>query len=232
MAFKEWTVLKHGPIEKLSNNLWSVEGWMPKGNQRRMTIARLNDGRLIVHNAMALGPEEMKELDQFGKVAAILVPNGFHRQDSFIWKQRYPDAKVYAPKKAIGKVSQIVPVDGDYDAVPRDQNVRAVHLEGMKGAEGLLEVTSDDGRSLVFNDALLNMEPKGGFIGFMLAPMGRPAVPRFSRWLLVKDKRAFADHLRSAADGSAPLRRVIVGHGATIVDDPSAVLKQVADEMG
>jgi hypothetical protein len=232
MAFKEWTVLKHNPIEKLANNLWSVEGWMQKGTQRRMTVARLNDGRLIVHNAIALEAEAMKELEQFGTVAAILVPNGFHRQDSFIWKQRYPDAKIYAPKKARSKVQQIVPVDGDYDDVPQDQNVRAVHLDGMKGAEGILEVTSDSGRSVVFNDALLNMEPKSGFMGFMLGPTGRPSVPRFSRWLLVKDKRAFADHLRRTAESNAPLQRVIVGHGATIVAEPATVLKQVADEVG
>jgi hypothetical protein len=231
MSFKEWTVLRHGPIEKLSNNLWSVEGWMPKGTQRRMTIARLNDGRLIVHNAIALDEEEMKDLEQFGRVSAILVPNGFHRQDARIWKDRYPDAKVYAPKKARGKVSKVVPVDGDYDDVPRDENVRTVHLDGMQGAEGMIEVLSDNGRSLVFNDALLNVEPRSGLAGFFLAPTGRPSVPRFARWMLIKDKRALAAQLRAVAQGSAPLQRVIVGHGASIVDEPSRVLTQVADEV-
>lgn len=232
MSFKEWTVLEHGPIEKLTNNLWSVEGFMPKGNQRRMTIARLDDGRLIVHNAVALRPEEMAELERFGEVAAIVVPNGFHRQDAFIWKQRYPRAQVFAPKRALAKVAKLVPVDGDYDAVPRDAHVRAAHLDGTNGAEGVLEVDSEDGRSLVFNDVLLNMEPKSGLAAFFLAPMGRPSVPRFSRWLLVKDKRAFASQLRNIAGTGAPLRRVIVGHGATIVDRPGEVLNGLASELG
>jgi hypothetical protein len=231
MTFKDWTVLKHNPIEKLANNLWSVEGWMPSGNQRRMTIARLTDGRLIVHNAIALDADEMKEVERFGQVAAILVPNAFHRQDARIWKDRYPAAKVYAPKKARSKVLKVVTVDGDFDEVPGDDTVRTVHLDGMKGAEGMIEVVSSDGRTLVLNDAVLNMEKQGGFMGMMLGPTGRPSVPRFSRWWFVNDKRALAEQFRAAAGGSVPLQRVIVGHGATIVKDAAAVMKSVADEL-
>jgi hypothetical protein len=230
MSFTEWTVLRHNPIEKLADNLWSVEGWMPKGTQRRMTVVRLGDGRLLVHNAIALNADEMAELERFGEVAAILVPNGFHRQDARIWKERYPAAKVYAPKKAVAKVRKLVAVDGDYDAVPHDDTARAVHLDGMNGAEGILEVTSNDGRTVVFNDALLNVEPRTGFGGFFLAPTGRPSVPRFSRWLLIKDKRAFATQLRKVAEG-APLQRIIVAHGKTIVEKPAAVLKSIAEEL-
>jgi hypothetical protein len=231
MSFTEWTVLRHNPIEKIASNLWTVEGFMPKGNQRRMTIARLNDGRLIVHNAIALDANEMAELEAFGKVAAIVVPNAFHRQDARIWKERYPAAKVYAPKKALKKVAQVVAVDGDYDAIPHDDQVRASHLDGLKGAEGVIQVRSDDGTTLVFNDALLNMQPMSGFGGFFMAPTGRPSVPRFMRWVMIKDKNALSSHLKQLAD-LTQLKRLIPGHGATIDKDAVVTLRSVIDELG
>lgn len=230
MSFKEWTVLPHDPIEKLAPNLWSVSGSMPKGNQRRMTIARLADGRLVVHNAVALGDSEMQAIDAFGKVAAIVVPNGFHRQDAGIFKQRYPDAKVFCPRGALGKVKQVVPVDGDYDAIPQDDGVRAEHLAGMAGKEGVLVVRTNGGTTAVFNDAVLNMPASGGVMGFLLAPTGLPSVPRVTRWMMLKDKAAFSDHLkRMAGDG---LERVIVGHGATVEQDAASVLTGVAQQVG
>jgi hypothetical protein len=229
MSFTEWTVLPHDPIEKLASNLWSVSGKMPKGNQRRMTLARLGDGRLLVHNAIALNADEMQELEAFGEVAAIVVPNGFHRQDARIWKDRYPNAKVYCPKKAQKAVRKVVGVDGDYDAVPRDSGVRAVHLDGMAGAEGVVEIQSDAGRTLVFNDAILNMTPQGALMDLMLAPVGKPSVPRFSRWFFVKDKPAFREHLATLTRGG--VERIIVGHGATIEQDTTAVVTDLLAQM-
>src|SRR5437016_4123932 len=54
---RPWTVLPHGPLEKLEPNLWAVEGTipMPAGElSRRMCIARLGDGRLLLMNGVPL----------------------------------------------------------------------------------------------------------------------------------------------------------------------------------
>ena len=86
-CFETWTVLPHGPLEKLSENLWRLEGTMPNGNTKRiMTIARMKDGRLVIHNAIALEPALQSEIEAFGTPASIVVPNGFHRQDAKIYK--------------------------------------------------------------------------------------------------------------------------------------------------
>src|SRR5258705_9801059 len=155
-CFTSWTVLAHEPIEKHSENLWSVSGNMPGGNQRRMSIARRADGQLVIHNAIALGEAEMKELEAFGKPAFLVVPNGFHRQDSVIYKQRYPEISVLCPQAARKKVSQVVEVAGHLDQLPKDPNVELFHLRGMAEREGAIRVRSKDGIGLVFNDTLLN----------------------------------------------------------------------------
>jgi hypothetical protein len=225
-CFESWTVLPHGPLEKLSENLWRVEGTMPDGNTKRvMTIARMKDGRLVIHNAIALEPGLQAEIEAFGTPACIVVPNGFHRQDAKIYKDRYSAANVYAPAKARKSVGKIVPVTGDYDAAPKDETVRLCHLEGCKGSEGVLEVKSSDGVTVVFNDTICNVPKMGGIPGFFLAPTGQPSVPRFSRWLLVKDKGAFVRHVNAWA--TPELRRVIVSHGPMMTERPADTLKAV-----
>jgi hypothetical protein len=230
-AFRTWTVLPHKPIEKIAENLWRVEGRMPRGDTRRQAVlARMKDGRVVVHNAIALDDAEMKELEAWGKPAAIVVPNRFHRQDAFIFKERYRDARVVAPKGAHASVAAVVRVDDDYADAPSDETVRMYHLRGLADREGVIEVHSADGVTLVFNDAVMNMPKLGGIPGMMLAPTGRPAVPRAMRWLMIRDARAFADHLDELA-AIPKLTRVVVAHGRPITQDPASVLRSLAAEL-
>jgi hypothetical protein len=229
-VFESWTVLKHGPLEKLSENLWRVDGTMPDPNVHRvMTIARMKDGRLLIHNAIALEEPLMVEIEAFGTPAIIVVPNGFHRQDAKIYKDRYPSAVVYAPKDATKKVGQVVPVTGEYRDAPKDDTVHLRYLEGCKGNEGFLEVKSEDGKTLVFNDVICNVPKRTGLFGFLLAPTGKPSVPRVSRWMILKDKSTFARHLSELA--TSDLCRVILSHGRMLSDKPAETLKTIAAEV-
>jgi hypothetical protein len=228
-VFERWTVLPHGPIEKLTENLWRVEGTMPNPKIRRvMTIARMKDGRLVIHNGIALEDGLMAEIEQFGTPAVIVVPNGFHRQDAKIYKDRYPAAAVYAPKAGLRDVEKVVPVAGDYTQAPKDDTVQLHHLEGCKGKEGVLEVRSEDGTTLVFNDMIFNIPKRRGLMGFLLAPSGRPAVPRVSKWMLLRDKAAFVEQVNRMATPN--LRRVIISHGAMLTEQPRETLKQIVAE--
>ena len=89
--FTEWTVLPHGKLSRLDDNLLSVTGelHMPVGDfPRRMTVARLYDGRLVVYSAIALDELEMQALEAFGEPSFLVVPNDIHRMDAKIWKDR------------------------------------------------------------------------------------------------------------------------------------------------
>ena len=223
-CFTTWTVLPHDPIEKHAENLWSVSGTMPGGNQRRMSIARRADGKLVIHNPIALDEPEMKELEAFGTPAFLIVPNAFHRMDSIIYKQRYPEISVLCPRAARKKVSQVVEVAGHLDELPKDESVDLFHLRGMKEREGALRVRSKSGTGLVFNDTLLNLPRRGGLMGFMLGPTGAAAVPRFTRLLMVKNGEELKEHLHELA--TAGLNHLLPGHGAVIQADAPAALSQ------
>lgn len=229
-CFTTWTVLEHEPIEKHAENLWSVSGKMPGGNQRRMTIARRADGKLVLHNAMALRDAEMKELESFGKPGFMIVPNGFHRQDAFIFKQRYPELTVLCPQAARKKIAEVVTVDGHLDELPKDDNVELFHLRGMKEREGALRVKSQGKTGLVFNDSLLNLGTRGGVAGFFMAPTGTLSVPRFTRWMMVKNGAEFKAHLDELA-ASAGLTQLVPGHGDVIEKDAGPALQAAAARL-
>jgi hypothetical protein len=224
-CFTTWTVLAHEPIQKAAENFWWVEGSMPAGSKRKMSVMRLGDGSLMVHNAIALEEAAMQELEAFGRVAYIVVPNGFHRQDARIWKDRYPSAKVVCPSGSKKKVSAIVPVDLDYKDAPGDEGVRLHYFDGCKEREGYAEVKSADGATLVVNDMICNLPKTGGPMGFLLGPTGQPSVPRFTRWFVVKQRGPLAEHVDRLA-ATPGLRRVILSHGENLMTDPRASLER------
>lgn len=218
-AHTEWTVLEHGPIEKLADNLWRVDGTLPGMSLHRvMTIAKLGDGRLAVHNAIALREPEMKEIDAWGTVALILVPNGFHRLDAPAFKSRYPGAKVLAPKGSRKKVEEVVAVNGTYDDFPKDDAVRLESLRGVKGQEGAMVVQSSDGATVVLNDVVFNMPKKpsdamGWLITSAFGSAPGPRVSRLFKWFVIDDRQGLREDLNRLA-ATPDLTRLIVSHGA------------------
>lgn len=232
-ANRDWNVLPHRPIDKLTENLWRVEGdlaGMPL--KRVMTIARRSDGSLLIHNAIALGEAEMQQIDAFGKVAYIVVPNGYHRLDAGVYKQRYPQAKVLCPSGARSKVAEVVAVDGTYEDLPPDDAMSLTTLEGMGGSEGVLLVFSPDGVTAVFNDVLFNMPHVSGLQGVILKHLtqstGGLRVTRIARLFLIKDRAALRAHLERLA-GTPQLRRIIVSHHEMYAgNDAAGALRRVA----
>jgi hypothetical protein len=227
-----WKVLPHGPIEKLGSRLWRVEGALDGMPLKRvMTVVKRADGTLLVHNAMALDAAAMEEFDALGPVAAIVVPNGYHRLDAPVFKQRYPTAKVYCPSGARAKVEEVVPVDGDYEALGDDGVVRAETLDGTREAEGVLVVRDAEGTTLVFNDVVFNMPHAPGFSGFVLryltASSGGPRVSRVARLFVVKDAAALRAHLERLA-AIPGLVRAIVSHHETITGEVDRTLRALA----
>jgi hypothetical protein len=230
-ALSTWKVFPHGPFEQIDDNLWRVEQKMPKMPLWRvMAVARMNDGRLVIHNGIALDDPSMKAIEALGDPAFLLVPNGYHRLDARIYKDRYPGLKVVAPRGARAKVEEVVPVDLTYEQFPGDESVRLETLEGTGEQEGAVLVRSGGKTSLIFNDAVFNMPHQPGFNGFvikMIGSSGGPKITRIARLFLVKDKKSFRAHLERLADLPG-LTRILVSHHETIVDDPGGTLRRVA----
>jgi len=223
-------------LERLAENLFRLEAPVPgMPLDRVMVIARMSDGGLVIHNAIAGSEELYREIEALGSPRFLVVPNGWHRLDAAAYRARFPAVKVVAPAGGRKRVAQVVPVDLTYEELPKDDDVQIETLDGLKAAEGVMRVRSSDGVTLVFTDAVWNLAKRiPGFYGFVfhdvVGSKPGPRVTRVGRWFMVKDKQAYRAHLERLA-GTPELKRVIVAHGAMVSEDAAAMLRAVAGTL-
>jgi len=234
--FKEWTVLPHGKLSRLDDNLLSVTGelHMPLGDYpRRMTVVRLHDSRLVIYSAIALDEVEMQAIEAFGDPAYLIVPGDLHRVDAKIWKDRYPNMVVVAPAGIRKRVAEAVPLD-QTTADFGDPRVRFVTVPGTKEHEAALVVETASGTTLVVNDLIWNLDDRAGFGGWVLGALGftgrEPRIPPIVEFKAVKDKNALRAQLEAWARIDN-LNRIIVSHGDIVTRDPSGVLVHLAKDL-
>ena len=233
---EKWTVLPHGQLSTLDENLLTVVGEvkMPIGDfPRRMTVVRLSDGRLVIYSAIALDEPEMAALEAWGTPAFLIVPNDIHRLDAKIWKDRYPAVVVIAPEGSRKKVEEVVHVDAA-EVDFHDPKVRFITVPGTDGHESALLVETSSGSTLIVNDLIWNVDDLPGFGGWLLRVTGltgdTPRIPFTVDLKLIKDKPALRAQLE-AWSGVMALNRIIVSHGTIVTKEPRKVLHRLAESL-
>lgn len=237
----EWNVLRHGELEQLADNLWTVKGDLPHmALRRRMTVARTAAGKLVIHSAIAMDEEHMAELEALGEPAVLVVPNGWHCLDAARYEARYPALQVVCPRKARKMVERKVQsVDGDYGDVPSpcdEGTVRLEHFDADRHMEGAMIVRSDDGVTLVFADSLFNLPHRRGVFwwlyGRLLRSTGGPKVTVIGRAMmaLTRSTGSFRRWLERQGARSDVVR-LVPGHGEVVRADAAAVLRALARSL-
>lgn len=237
-ANSDFNVLPHGPLVRLAENLQWVQGSLPNMSLKRvMTVVKLQgpSSPLVIHNAIALDEPLMRELEAWGTPEYLIVPNGMHRLDAPAYKRRYPHLKVFAPPGSRAKVREVVPVDGSYLDFPEVERLELRTLPGIAETEGALLVRSDDGRTVILNDAVFNMDRPRDVLGFLITGLfgsaPGPRVSRLAKLAFVKDKAALKAELLTFA-ALPDLQRLIVSHDK-IAHGPEAkrALEQAASYL-
>jgi len=235
--FIEWTVLPHGRLTRIDDNILSVTGNLrmpPMGQvERRMTAVRLNDGRLVIYSAIALREAEMSALERFGSPAFLVVPNPIHRMDARIWKDHYPNLFVIAPAGARARVHKVVPVDATV-ADFGDPSVNFVTVPGTGDQEAALIVETQNGTTLIVSDLIFNLKDRPGVIGWLFRKIGmtgdEPRLPAVVKARLVKDESLLRAQLERWAR-LPNLTRIVIAHGNIIANDAPQVLDRVAKSL-
>lgn len=230
-----WRIARHGPLTTIADGLWTIDAELtslPIG--RRMTVIRMAGGRLVVHSAVACDEPTMAAIDRLGAIRFIVVPSGFHRMDAPAYATRYPEALVLAMPASQPRVSQKVEVHGDYDQLPVGEPLGFEPLAGVPAEAVFIHRAPDASETLIFNDGFMNLPASlPGFKGWvvrLIGSTGGPKVTRTARIALVKDKKAYAAHLRRLA-ARPRLARIIPGHGAIVLDGAAAALTLAADRL-
>jgi len=235
-AHEHWKVLPHGDLQQVDDSILTVVGniHMPLTTlPRRMTLARIAGGRLVVFSAIALDEPSMQTIESFGKPAFLVVPSGKHRLDAKIWKQRYPDIQVVAPSGARKKVEKVVPVDTtepEFD----DPRVKFIPVPGTRRSEAALLVHSMNGSTLILNDLVGNIRQARGFGGWFLRATkfagDEPQIPGPVKWMMIDDPTALRAQFQQWAD-LPTLKLVLVSHGDPIDDEPAEALRELAHSL-
>lgn len=228
-------VYPHGELIELIPGLWQVTGSL--GRQailRNMAVWRV-DGGLVIHSAVCLDEAGMAALEALGEPRVLVVPNGFHRADAPHYKARYPGLTVVAAPGTRARVEQVIPVDADAAEVLEPLGIGCMLPRGLKPLEYVFRVPSADGRhGLVITDALFNHPDVTGIQGFVFkyltASTGHFGISRLGRWLLLRERDAFAGFLRELADEPG-LAAISVAHGDAITLDPAGALRGAADRV-
>ena len=233
---QQWKVLPHGKLTEVDQGVLTVTGQiqMPLMElERRMTVVRLPDGRLIIFSAIALDDDEMRTLDDYGRPAFLVVPSDKHRLDARIWKDRYPAMQVVAAQGAREAVGKVVSVD---TVAPRfdDPNVEFVTVAGTRGREGALLVRTSSRTTLVLNDVIGNIRGASGVGGWLLGLVGfagdKPQIPRVVKKVMIEDANALRAQLLQWAEIES-LKRILVSHGSPIEENPRQTLRDLASSL-
>lgn len=234
--FEKWTVLPHGELVQVNDRILTVVGTikMPIGEfPRRMTLVRLADGGLVVFSAIALDAAGMSQLESFGPPTYMIVPSERHRLDAPSFEARYPAMTIVAPHGSREKVEDVAHVDTTYPDFG-DPSVRYVDVPGTSHTEAALEVTAEDGVTLIVNEIIGDIHDAKGLRGWLLKLMGfagdEPHVPAPVKMQFSKGRAELAGQLRSWAE-ITNLRRIIVSHGDMIEHEPQNVLRKLADSL-
>jgi len=235
-AYQRWKVLPHGELQRIDDAILTVVGQieMPLGTlPRRMTVVRLSDRRLVVWSAIALREQEMAMIEAFGHPAFLIVPNDHHRLDAKVWKDRYPQIQVVAPKGSRAKIEEVVAVD---TTTPEfgDPDVRFMTVAGTTDREAALVVRTHNGTTLVLNDLVGNIRRASGVFGWFLRLTrfagDRAQIPRPVKLTMVKDAAALRAQLRQWSE-LASLKRILVSHGEPIEANPQQTLRELEGSL-
>lgn len=229
---RPWTVMPHGPLEQLDENLWAVESDVPgiPALRRRMTIFRRADGRLTFYNAVPVGDAALAELQALGAPAFLVIPHQLHMLDAHAFRARL-GVRVYAPALTRSLVGAGVEVDGTFEDLPVDPGFTVASAPGFKTGEGHAWARSGPRASLLVADAVVNVRRGPGLAGLVSHLLGmtgdRPKLPVPVRLRVVRDRAALRAHLERCA-AMPGLARVVPSHGAVVERDAAGVLREIA----
>lgn len=200
--------------------LWSCEYAVPRVGAARCTALRLADGGVLVVSPGATMDEfTLLELNQLGRPAVLLAPNGLHHLGIAAWRERYPWVRVLASARTRGELA----CRGIWDVGPLEHlagrlpdGAAVLEPPGIRSGETWLRVSLESGVAWVVGDALLNLAslPRG-WRGVALRRAGVTpglAMSPLFRWLAVRDRATFGSWLTLHLEADRP-RVLVPAHG-------------------
>ena len=228
---RPWIVTRHDPIQKLDDNLWTVDGDVPGlPIKRRMAIIKRADGDLMFFNAVPLEDKALEEVRSWGRPAQLVVPHHQHMIDGHAFREKL-GLKLYGSAECAEDIKKRSELAGTLDAIPADDHVKVHVTQGNKLGEPVIEVRSGGGErvSLLFGDLIQNNSSASLSLPFrMLGFGGGPKVTPVFKLMFVKDKARMKEQIASWSE-LKNLTRLMPSHGSMVSEGAAAALKAAGD---
>lgn len=210
-------------LETLAPGLWAAQHdlFLPGGVhfRGRMSVVRLDDGGLALVSPIPIDDALAREIDALGAVRHLVSPCLFHHVHLSGARERYPDARLYAPPGLARKRPDLsIDVTLGTDAA-RDALGPGLEHVLIEGAPRAAEVCffHPASRSLLVGDLVFNIHEYRGFVtGLVLRAVGahRRLAPSRSWRGLVQDRASVRRSLERVLTWD--FDRLVVAHGEVV----------------
>ncbi len=217
-------------LTEIDKNIWCIEQpltFFQLEFGTRMTVIRLESGRLLIHSPIKISKTLAKEIETLGEVAYIVSPNKLHHlylEDAAAY---WPKALIFASPGLTSKRKDInfaaeLEAGEDY---PWSPEVRHTVFAGSAVMEEVVFYHCKS-RSLIVADLLMNFNERSSWgiriVTRIVGMFGKPTMPpdwRFS--VFNKQKATAVCHQIFEWNW----QRIIVAHGEIITDEPRKKFK-------
>ncbi len=216
-------------LTKLAPDLWIAEQplrFLGLQLGARMTVVRLQDGKLLLHSPIAWSAELAAQLDNLGTPAFIIAPNRLHHLFVGAWLKAFPGCQLHVAPGVEIKRPDLVPTS----VLGRSQNLDfsdELHHLVLNGCPFTNEVVFFHPRTatMIASDMVFNIGPHHAAMTRLFFRLnnayGRPAVSLLERFM-IKDRDAFHRDLNNVL--AWPIDRLIMAHGDIVDGDGHAAL--------
>ena len=231
---RPWTVLPHSAIQKLDDNLWTVENSVP-GTRigRRMCILKRTDGSLLFFHSIPLDETALAEVRAWGTPRYLVVGHDQHTMDAHAFQEKL-GLEAYGPKSNEEKLRGRMTLTGALEDIPKDPSMDIFSVLGTKHGETAIILRSGGGTrvSLLLSDVLHNTHKEDTSFLFRMLGFtsdGPKVVPAF-RMLFTKDKAVLKKTLTDWAK-IPNLKRLVPFHGRIVEKEAAEAVRTAAAKL-
>jgi hypothetical protein len=218
-------------LQKIAPNLWHTQHSFVVSGIRassRMTVVRLQDGRLWLHSPVPITDALKAELMALGEVAYVVAPSKAHHLFVAKCMAAFPQAKLFG---APGLLTKRPDLQGMVELQAVAEPSWQADLEQLFFA-GLPMVNETvwfhkPSRTLIITDLLQCYQGELSFglklYAHLTGTLNQWAVPKTVRWM-VKDRAAALASARKMFEW--PFERVIVAHNAILEADAHMMVEK------
>jgi len=208
-------------LTPIAPQLWGAEHdlFLPGGVhfRGRMTVARLDNGSLVLHSPIPIDDDLARALAELGPVKHLIAPNAFHHLHLTKVLERYPHATLHGPRALAAKRTDLSFSDlttGTSSAWSSE--LAPLHHAGAPKFDEIVFLHAPS-RTLIVTDYFFNIqECQGWLTPWVLRSSGAYKKFAQSRWyrFIVKDKVQARESAERMLEW--PFERVIPAHGEVV----------------